>query len=634
MLLELVSDLEVIPQSFAAVDAHGIVVRGRWTGQLEDGGLVDKVSLVVFGVAGGRICTVDWFDVADLDGALARFAELRPDYSAIVPNTASRVADVVTSALVAGDTDASRALCSEGIVFDTRVQLGEAVGGREAIEHIRQLASREGFEASVVSTLIATAGDRLALHYRVWGGTWDGGPWHNENFDLFEIGEDGLVTAVVTFDVSERRAAFTELYRRFYTPGHSKRPFGGEVTDAIRSGDAARYLEWIKDGARIIDHRLISVSMPAAEHASVMDTHDELTTETDLEVTQVLRETSRAALTTNRWVGVLREGGSYEQEFVSITLTDERGLLAHIELFDVDDLPAGARSVRRAHACRPRRSVSPFSHRTDDSYPSLRRADRRDHEWRLGHIPLGLCSRHGLRYPRAVRRWRCRARGGCRRASRCWPREKGLWPTSSRLSSPRPATASRCIFESGPASGTAALGRTRTSTSSRSIESGLITATVTFDGGDRRAAFSELYRRCHTSEHLHHPEVMAESVAGILSGDVARLKATLTPEAWVVDHRRVGIGEMPGAEYFDGLTALHEIAAKVDWEMTQVFRDSLKATVTTVRFVGVLKDGGSFESELASMSIYAEDGRVRQIELWEVEDLPEALARYDEVTGI
>jgi ketosteroid isomerase-like protein len=62
-----------------AVEPHGVVTTLKRLGTLADGGAFESDALWLCSVAGGRVTRAEMFEVEDLDKALGRLAELRPD---------------------------------------------------------------------------------------------------------------------------------------------------------------------------------------------------------------------------------------------------------------------------------------------------------------------------------------------------------------------------------------------------------------------------------------------------------------------------------------------------------------------------------------------------------------------------
>ncbi len=61
-----------------AQDLYGAVTAGSSGGTLPEGGTYERLIVIVYIVAGGRITRMEFFEPEDVDAALARFAELRP----------------------------------------------------------------------------------------------------------------------------------------------------------------------------------------------------------------------------------------------------------------------------------------------------------------------------------------------------------------------------------------------------------------------------------------------------------------------------------------------------------------------------------------------------------------------------
>jgi hypothetical protein len=59
-------------------DAHGIVTIAHRTGTDIEGGTFESLMVLLETVEGGRITRMEYYDVEDLDRAVARFAQLRP----------------------------------------------------------------------------------------------------------------------------------------------------------------------------------------------------------------------------------------------------------------------------------------------------------------------------------------------------------------------------------------------------------------------------------------------------------------------------------------------------------------------------------------------------------------------------
>jgi hypothetical protein len=78
-LWELAPDIQLEPCFVLALEHYGMVSAGRIFGTFPDAGPFENQLAWLFLFAGGRITRVEIFEIEDVDAALARFAELRPD---------------------------------------------------------------------------------------------------------------------------------------------------------------------------------------------------------------------------------------------------------------------------------------------------------------------------------------------------------------------------------------------------------------------------------------------------------------------------------------------------------------------------------------------------------------------------
>src|SRR5262249_2575895 len=172
-------------------------------------------------VAGGLITRMEVFEPEDVDAALARFAERR----AIPPKAATRAADRYVEALVARDWEAVEATCAPSLVFEDRRRLVRITGDRDMfIANSKLLGAAE---QRVARTVLATAGERLALRRHHW--TTQGGllafgmdvaardepKVETECLVVSEVDTEGRSVAVILFDADDRRAASAEMLERY-----------------------------------------------------------------------------------------------------------------------------------------------------------------------------------------------------------------------------------------------------------------------------------------------------------------------------------------------------------------------------------------------------------------------------------
>ena len=83
-------------------------------------------------------------------------------------------------------------------------------------------------------TLLATAGDRLALERVFWEAK-DGAAFEAETLSLWEVDAEGRIVAAISFDPDDRRAAAAEMLARDPHPDAIKRAMSDHDLDRLRA---------------------------------------------------------------------------------------------------------------------------------------------------------------------------------------------------------------------------------------------------------------------------------------------------------------------------------------------------------------------------------------------------------------
>src|SRR5439155_14533629 len=195
--------------TFAGTLAHaryGSVNLWRGFGTLRDGGTFENPIVSVVLVADGRITRFELFEPEHVDAALARFAALRPDPLRIPPNAATRAQDRLREAFEARDWDAFGSSCAPAFVYDDRRRFILLTGDRDMFIATGRWLASQRFSNS--RTLLATAGDRLALeHVRWFAGAADVPDAEIETLHLTEVDAEGRLVALLALDPDDRPAA-------------------------------------------------------------------------------------------------------------------------------------------------------------------------------------------------------------------------------------------------------------------------------------------------------------------------------------------------------------------------------------------------------------------------------------------
>jgi ketosteroid isomerase-like protein len=341
VLWGLVSDQRVEMGWFwPAVERHGVVIAAGRFGTLKDGGAFESEFLSLWVVAGGRITWFEMFEVEDLDKALARLAELRPDPLRIPPNAATRAYDRWYERAKAGDWEAIQALFDERFRFEDRRRVMRLTGDRD----MGIASDRYTWESGgrPTRTLLSTAGDRMVLQRMLWTLSEGGRVSEVELIELNEVDADGRFITALLFDPDDRAAASAELFDRYAASGaEGLPPETIELARAFNAHDLERMRALLPAEFYLDDRRRTGVGrMEGADAylrslAALWELSDDLRSEALYTVTSA----EHGRLMVARWFGTNAEGGDFEAVFVTIGLL-RGGRPVGVEIFELDDLEA------------------------------------------------------------------------------------------------------------------------------------------------------------------------------------------------------------------------------------------------------------------------------------------------------
>jgi hypothetical protein len=159
-------------------------------------------------------------------------------------------------------------------------------------------------------------------------------------------------------------------------------------------------------------------------------------------------------------------------------------------------------------------------------------------------------------------------------------------------------------------------------------------ALVRFDAGDQDAAYADLDARFETGEAAAHPNALGAMRAmrdTWTRRDWDGLAATAAPGFAYRDHRLLGWGtSLPdAAAWVRAQQALIELAPDIRTRNEHV-RITNRGYLRQIQQRGT-RDGGAFEMEFAFVVEVDAQGRATRIELFELEDLDAAKARFEEL---
>jgi len=358
-----------------ARERHGVVRATKTLGTLPEGGTYERRIVIVSIIASDRITRMEFFEPEDVDAALARFAELRPDPLRIPPNAASRTDDRSLDAVVAGDWETFAATCAPSLVFEDRRRLVRVTGDRDMFIAAGKLAVSTG--PRLTRTVLGTAGERLALARLRWSSqgvlaaygmdiaAGDEPESEIEHLLVAEVDAEGRLVAVIIFDPDDRRAASAELLERYARSDAARCiPAGfSEALHALNTRDLARLRAALPDDFTLNDQRRTGVGRleNADRYVASIAAVFEQTAQQTAEPLYIVAAEKHGLLAMTHTFGTLADGGEFEQVYVSLALF-QGDRFAGMELFEPEHLDV-ARA--RFEELRPRTSPSVPLDRTD-----------------------------------------------------------------------------------------------------------------------------------------------------------------------------------------------------------------------------------------------------------------------------
>ncbi len=209
-LWALVPDARYRTAAVHALDAHGTVVKFVIEGTDVHGNELQWPRVLLLSV-GREETRLEVYEEDDVDAALARFEELRPQARRL-ENAASQITERLQAHFAARDWAALTDMLADDVFSDDRrrvVNAGIRRGRDAAIRDAR--ANSDLGVRDITSTVIATRGERLVLRLARYSGEAS----HIDLFSVFEIGDDDRVVARVVFDPDDFDAAIAELDARY-----------------------------------------------------------------------------------------------------------------------------------------------------------------------------------------------------------------------------------------------------------------------------------------------------------------------------------------------------------------------------------------------------------------------------------
>lgn len=289
----------------------------------------------------GRVSLQLWFDVDDLDAALA---ELDAVHSRLterrqldpLENAATRADDRAYALYVENRLDEIGALLAEDYLTDDRRQGLRRVSNDRAtaLDNIRAIAA---VGPRITSTPIALRGDRLCLSHTLFEDRQrPSDAFRIETLDVLEIDDNGQMTARIVFDLHDIDAAIAELNTR-YSAGEAE-PFAQTWSAVTELTAAFNRHDFSAVNCPSTDHRRLT-RYARGDLTPATLTQREFTPDLRTFIEVVHRLSDRGVVITNRSLGTARGGFEAEWRVINILLI-EHGQLKRYEIFDETDIDA------------------------------------------------------------------------------------------------------------------------------------------------------------------------------------------------------------------------------------------------------------------------------------------------------
>ncbi|EFG77816.1 adenylate/guanylate cyclase catalytic domain protein [Mycobacterium parascrofulaceum ATCC BAA-614] len=581
--------------------------------------------LLLYGIdEDGQISLQVWFDVDDLDGALAELDAAHARFEAKHPiprrlqNKAARVFEEEWSHFAARDWDALADLVADDYVGidHRRVVSAETQRSRDAVVRDLQAAAEVGFGISMVSA-IATRGQRLVLA-RVRASGSDPDAIQNDALNVVEIDADDRIANVGTYDLEDIDAAIAQLDARYLAGEAAPYAAAWSVVTGTFASISRREFPAMAPDCTTVDHRRVATfarnQLPAYIRAG-WDIGQNITTYVDA----VHRLDERGAIVSYVAHGKSHEGFDGEWHEVAL-VTVEGSLVNRCELFDEADLQTALANFDQLSRPVPRlentatqtreRLQACFGTRDWDAMSEILAEDISTEDRRR---PVNAGTRQG--------------------------RNAVLEEMSATLEIGVESLTADIIATRGDR---LALCRTQTWGRDKRPEAfhtdvfdvievnadGQLRARIIFDLDDIDAAFGELdtrYLRGEAAEHAHTWALVTEAFAALNQRTIPK-----TTSDWAsLDHRRLApIGANDLGAY---LSAAWDLSPQSRIYIEAVHRlGNLGAVITHVA-IGTSPDG--FDAEWRVTDVVMFDGdRVSRSELFDDAELGGAIARFDQLS--
>lgn len=569
----------------------------------------------------GRIALHLWFDLEDMDAALAELDATQARFETEHPrarleNAATRVYERFWSHFAARDWAAVGTIVSESLsgADHRRVVNAGDRGSRESVIEDLQVAADLGFTIGMAD-VVAIRGERLALT-RVRAAGRDPETIQNDAINVVEIDADERLTLIVVYDLDDFDSAIGELDARYLADEAA--PYA-DAWSAITQGYGAfnrreriaTTPDWVN-----IDHRR-AVAVAPGELTDYVHAAWDLEQDVSIYIEAVHRLTNRGAVISHATRATSREGFDAEWRMVLLVAVD--GVVNHCEVFDEGDLDVAL--ARFDHLNRPAQRLENaasqiaerfFAYFAACDWDSLATtlADNVSHDDRRHVVNAGVL--HGR--DTQIANLQAIAEVGITDFSSTVIATRGARLALVQTRSSGPDHASDGVL-------TEELGVVEINSDNQ------MAAYVTFDRGDFDSAVAELDARYLAGEAAPYARTWSFITRAYAAVNRNELPA-MTPDSEFIDHRAVLTAEREDLTGY--LPALWDLTPDVRVYVEAVHRLNELGAVMTHTARGTSQEG--FDAEWRTVVVGVTEGDLyHRVEVFDESDLDAALARFEEL---
>jgi hypothetical protein len=296
-----------------------------------------------------------WARWAAIDPTAAALATAKGNLLHIPPNAATRIRARWAAAVAAGEENAVGAFYGPAYRFEDRRRLFRVTVGVDGALTGDSLLFRGGWRS--VATVLATAGDRLALQHIVWTSGKAGAEAEIETLELNEVDASGRVVCTVLFDPDDRAGASTELFERYAASGADGAPaLSLDIVRAWNDHDLERLRALLPADFYLDDRRRTGVGRieGAAAYLRSLAALWDLSHDLRIDTLYFDRIGAHGRLYVAHWSGTNAEGGELDSVYVCLGLTPGDRPIG-LEVFELDDFEAARARFEELHRSVERR---------------------------------------------------------------------------------------------------------------------------------------------------------------------------------------------------------------------------------------------------------------------------------------